>query len=217
MKTNRKLRKFTQVSYNRPVMFFAKCFVGEIFNYSEVLTPWEIICQGAMHGVTIEYCTPNTDEYQKYGYQTCKVIGIDQKIAQNPVDKKSITEKIESGYYKNNLEYPSPLGNAFYCSNKDCLKQVDKNVNFCPNCGTDVRGMYEKIKAEYDEKKAAYNKEEGRLHLEFKLDLLDEFGLDKLPNADAIYDYAWNRGHSSGFYEIYNVMNDLAELFTPYK
>lgn len=58
----------------------------------------------------------------------------------------------------------------------------------------------------------AYYTEMRRLEDQFKVDLLADLGLTGHPKADKVYALAWQRGHSSGYSEVYNEAIDLAEL-----
>ena len=59
----------------------------------------------------------------------------------------------------------------------------------------------------------AYNEAHNKKRKEFEFDLLEATGLEDHPNAKAIFQFAWDEGHSGGFREVYNFMQDLAELF----
>ena len=72
---------------------------------------------------------------------------------------------------------------------------------------------WEKEMVEWDEKLQAYNKETNRLMAEFKHDALDDVGLLNHPKADKIYAKAWEDGHASGLYSVYQELCELAELF----
>lgn len=60
----------------------------------------------------------------------------------------------------------------------------------------------------YDE----YVKEGAKLLHMFMTDIEEEFGVKGNPKAKLLWEKAWAMGHSSGFYEIYNVYSDLVEL-----
>jgi hypothetical protein len=66
-----------------------------------------------------------------------------------------------------------------------------------------------------DEHKVAfqvYQLETDRLEELFKNDALEYLGIADHPNADAIYNFAWSNGHSSGLPEVYYWLNEIAEL-----
>ncbi len=76
----------------------------------------------------------------------------------------------------------------------------------------DAMEDYEKKKEAYDLYNSARFNKINELREKFKKDLLEEFDLDKHKNAEKIYAYAAQ--HSDGnFQDIYDTMNDLAELF----
>lgn len=59
----------------------------------------------------------------------------------------------------------------------------------------------------------AYYDEQARVDAYAKEAMLVEAGLDKHPKRDKIYNYAWQQGHSGGYSEVWNVLNDIADLF----
>lgn len=63
----------------------------------------------------------------------------------------------------------------------------------------------------------AYVRENQRLEAKFKADALYDVGLQGPngqghPKADKAFALAWDHGHSSGFSEVYNYLQELAEL-----
>lgn len=66
----------------------------------------------------------------------------------------------------------------------------------------------EMLKSERDK----YFTESKNLERQFKVDLADELGLTGHPKFDKLFEIAWDRGHSSGFQEVYNEAQELAEL-----
>jgi hypothetical protein len=58
----------------------------------------------------------------------------------------------------------------------------------------------------------AWKEDRCRLEAEFKRDLLDDLGMTDHPKADHLYDLAYQYGHASGYSEIYNYADELAEL-----
>lgn len=57
--------------------------------------------------------------------------------------------------------------------------------------------------------------EARRQELELKERLLKETGLANHPKADRLWDLAWDRGHSAGFYEVEAEFRELATLLLP--
>lgn len=69
--------------------------------------------------------------------------------------------------------------------------------------------------AREDRKREQYRKhaEEGsRLMAQLRADLEAEHGLTGHPKADAVWNMAWDRGHSAGYTEVASEYEDLAEL-----
>jgi hypothetical protein len=71
-------------------------------------------------------------------------------------------------------------------------------------------------RARHKEIMDAYNAEERRLHDLFFADAHDELAIAYLPLSvlEKLDKMAWERGHSSGYNEVYSHMCDLAELAT---
>lgn len=49
-------------------------------------------------------------------------------------------------------------------------------------------------------------------YAKFKLDALVACGISKHPKANSVFSMAWEYGHSSGFREVYNYLQDLSQL-----
>ena len=47
---------------------------------------------------------------------------------------------------------------------------------------------------------------------EFKKDLFEDLGIEFNPKRDKLYSLAWEKGHSSGFSEVYNYACELVDL-----
>lgn len=58
----------------------------------------------------------------------------------------------------------------------------------------------------------AYNQKSAMLHEQFKLDMFKDLGIEKNPKREKLFAVAWERGHSSGYSDVYNVACDLVEL-----
>ncbi|MGH7974860.1 MAG: hypothetical protein ACREBR_04995 [bacterium] len=58
----------------------------------------------------------------------------------------------------------------------------------------------------------AYNVETARLTAAFKLACEEDHGFVGHPKADLLWSKAWEHGHSSGLYEVYNYYNDFADF-----
>jgi hypothetical protein len=61
----------------------------------------------------------------------------------------------------------------------------------------------------------SYHEEQARLQDEFKHDLEVEYALTKHPKRDLLFSLAWSIGHSSGYSEVWNYYNEMAELLQP--
>lgn len=77
----------------------------------------------------------------------------------------------------------------------------------------DAMVKYEADMAKYKAQKAEWMKEDNRLREKFKVDALAEVGLTNHPKADKIFQYAWNNEHSSGYSDVYHMLEELAGLF----
>jgi hypothetical protein len=60
-----------------------------------------------------------------------------------------------------------------------------------------------------------YSDARNKLEAEFKADLFDEHGVTGHPKANRAFDIAWDHGHSSGYSEVANYFDDLADLLKP--
>ncbi len=58
----------------------------------------------------------------------------------------------------------------------------------------------------------AYNAEEARIRAKFEQDVLAELGLTDHPKGQALMDLAWDKGHSSGYSDVYNEAVEMAVL-----
>lgn len=58
----------------------------------------------------------------------------------------------------------------------------------------------------------AYMKDQARLEAMFKVDALQAVGLTTHPKADKAYSYAWEKGHASGYSEVFIHLQDIAEV-----
>ena len=96
-----------------------------------------------------------------------------------------IYKNIENGKYKNTKEYPI---RAYY-----------KNL-----IGHGVDRM-----DEYKQKLDEWGTEEGRLTELFWSDVEEEFGTANHALQYSLRAYAYQQGHSGGFYDIYSVYSDL--------
>lgn len=64
----------------------------------------------------------------------------------------------------------------------------------------------------YSDARAAYDEETSLLMENFKRDLYEQEGVTGNPKASKAFEMAWDRGHSSGFYEVGIYFSELVEL-----
>jgi len=115
---------------------------------------------------------------------------------------KDIVKAIQEGYYESKVPYPGSkplkpkplLGKEYNELNKKALK------------------IYEGLISEHNEKVLVYRKEQARLAKEFREDALEYVGLTGHLKADKAFELAWDKGHSSGLYEVLTNLEELAEL-----
>lgn len=137
-----------------------------------------------------------------------------------PMSERGVYEKIQSDYYTNKGDYSKihkdidekkALLTAF-ASYYVAAEQAGFGADaFAPGI---VQKVHEELK-NYDVAKQAlkdYNKEDNRLHALFREDIAKEFGVQDNPKKDKVFNMAYDRGHSSGHEEVYNVYSDLVEL-----
>lgn len=105
--------------------------------------------------------------------------------------------------YKNKLEYPK-MPSRPLLSRKPTVKEAEEFV--------EKLRVYTQQEIEYKAKKEKYVKEEGRLHNLFKADCLKEVGLENHPKKDKIFSYAWQKGHSSGYSEVFYYLSEVSEI-----
>ena len=68
------------------------------------------------------------------------------------------------------------------------------------------------LEEEYNNQRRAYHEEERRLQAEFEQDVFEEFDVVGHPKAAKVMSLAWDRGHSEGFYRVYEEFAELVEL-----
>jgi hypothetical protein len=64
----------------------------------------------------------------------------------------------------------------------------------------------------YLEQMKKYGEEKQKLQEEFINDLFEEFGVGDNTKRHKAFDLAWEKGHASGYSEVYNEFYDLVEL-----
>ena len=125
----------------------------------------------------------------------------------------SVRDKIENGFYKNKVKYPSKQDftthNAY--KNGKCLQGVPredleslKREGYLTETSVDI-DAFQKAASEYRE-------EENKIYCQFKKDLLEEIGIANHPKAEQLFNMAWDRGHSNGYTEVLIEAEELSEL-----
>jgi len=111
---------------------------------------------------------------------------------------------MDTSIYENKMEYPArpkkPILSREHTSEDAELYAASLKT-------------WEKDMETYQESMKEYRAETHRLMDKFRHDALDDVGLLNHPKADKIYSKAWEDGHSSGLYSVYQELCDLAELF----
>lgn len=112
--------------------------------------------------------------------------------------KKSIHDKIRDRDYDPKVSYPQ----------KSDFKIVEhvktERLGVRTIEGFDTEG--------YNCARSAYASEELRLREQFKNDAFEEAGISDNSKREKCYDLAWEHGHSSGYSEVFNYLNEFAEL-----
>jgi len=111
--------------------------------------------------------------------------------------------------YESNIDFP----NLINITNE--IKDELDNER-CTRSEYEARLKEVKIEADivYKQKMLEYRQEESRLRQQFFNDVFIELGLDVLPHdvLDQFNTYVWDQGHSSGYYDVYNVACDISDL-----
>lgn len=64
----------------------------------------------------------------------------------------------------------------------------------------------------YHTERDAYQEDQNLKEEQFRQDALEECGLLNHPKASKIYSFAWEHGHSSGLYEVFYWLTEIADL-----
>ena len=117
-----------------------------------------------------------------------------------------VEEKINSGYYKNKMDYPSkPI---LVC--QSCGANFGKDQKYCGDCG--IFTNFLNIFNIYNKAIKIYRSEERNNIERFKKDLFEEYGLTDYIKNEKVFSYAWDRGYSSGFHEVLNCFEEIVQL-----
>ena len=71
--------------------------------------------------------------------------------------------------------------------------------------------IYEKQLEEIKEKRINWQTKQNELNKKFKEDLLNEFNLTNHPKANEIFMFAWEKGHSNGYYAVHDWVQELVD------
>jgi flagellar biosynthesis/type III secretory pathway protein FliH len=119
------------------------------------------------------------------------------------MDFNTIKIKISQEVY--NVQYPYPRESKLLDG-----YVFDENKTVKEN-----RLMVEKYNEDIDTKKRAYSKEEDRLSKQFENDVVEAIvseGEFSKEAAQAIYNRAYEEGHSAGYEEVVNIADDLMQF-----
>ena len=64
----------------------------------------------------------------------------------------------------------------------------------------------------YHTERDAYQEDQNLKEEQFRQDALEECGLLNHPKASKFYSFAWEHGHSSGMYEVFYWLTEVADL-----
>lgn len=119
----------------------------------------------------------------------------------------SIYDDIKNGKYAVKLEYPKVM--SYKC--QSCNKLLGLSSKFCSHCGQETN--FERLHGERMISIKDWDKEANRMYYIFKEDCLKEVDLENHPKREDIFNFAWEKGHSSGYHEVFSYLVDLSELF----
>ena len=109
---------------------------------------------------------------------------------------ENFQDALSDNYFSSN-HYPYP-------NKEDFTSKVTCNQG-CEHIIIDEKG--------YLEARKEYENEQGKKYKEFQENVLKEVGLSGHPKKDKIYEYAWSKGHASGYYEVYYILAELSYIF----
>lgn len=113
--------------------------------------------------------------------------------------------------YENKIPYPEESSFTKFFGYKNGVMVYEGEYR--PTVNDDC-GAWEKVfdQEGYDEARNVYGAEAARLEELFKQDLFEDFSISDNPKREKLYSIAYDKGHSYGYSEIYNVACDLVEL-----
>lgn len=105
------------------------------------------------------------------------------------------TSKGMNGYYQHDVPYPSK---------KDWIIKCDCG---CPNCKASVYN-----EEGYRKALNKYRDAHSSMVSEMKKDMFEDLGIEKHPAKDLMYSYAYDKGHSSGYHEVFMHLQEISEF-----
>ena len=110
---------------------------------------------------------------------------------------KTIQEKLRENYYSNiSADYP--------------IKKSYNRETRCECCGLVTKTWMDEEQYKKDLK--TYHDEQNKLHEEFRNDCFNYYGIQNDPSRDVIFSRAWEQGHSSVYYEVFNEIDNILEF-----
>ena len=127
-----------------------------------------------------------------------------------------ITDADKAAVVKATLDHPQGLfglieRDGYFNTKVPYPKKEDfpTKIN-CKECGHEHEN--DEGIANYKEAMRNYRDDHNRLQNLFRYVAIVDCGLKDNPKADKAYSMAWDRGHSSGYYEVLQNLEDLSEL-----
>jgi coproporphyrinogen III oxidase len=129
-----------------------------------------------------------------------------------------IYERIKTGAYSNHIAYPSNVVSKKKCPKCDAWMNKS-GIKFCSNCGTELETAFKEIDAHYQKCKQLYYDEQVNVSSRFKDDCRKYFELEWITDKqwDMVYNLAYDFGHSSGWNEILNYLEDITDVIDTFK
>lgn len=136
---------------------------------------------------------------------------------------KTIEEEIklmDSLSLPETCEYASNMAHNHYPTRPKKPREPDYTVTDAQRFAFEME-TYEKDLTEYENQKKFYAEMQDELDIYLKQRVWNEAGLASInlsqERKEKIWDYAWEQGHSYGYYEVYSYLNDLVDLFNGIK
>lgn len=85
-------------------------------------------------------------------------------------------------------------------------------TKYCDNCGRYIEKLMEEGLEQRQNKMLENSQIRSKAHTRFRNDLIIYVGMNEHPKRDAVFEMAWDLGHSSSLIEVVNYMEKLANL-----